>query len=257
VKRVAPAATAREPAVNAGAKASIGPAPTHVGIIMDGNGRWAQERGLPRSEGHRAGVENVRRAVRSFARYGVEYLTIFAFSTENWDRPDDEVGILIQLLAEALRDETEPLHQEGVRIRHIGRLDRLPASLREAIRESVELTKDNPGITLSVAYDYGGRAEIIDAVRSILADNLPPSDVTEEVFQRHLHTAGLPDPDLIIRTAGEVRLSNFLLWQAAYSEFYATDVRWPDFDESEVAKALLAYGRRKRRYGGVGPVEPS
>ena len=253
MKRIAPAATAQATA----AKASIDPVPTHVGIIMDGNGRWARERGLPRSEGHRAGVENVRRAVKCFAEYGVEYLTIFAFSTENWDRPDDEVGILIQLLAEALRDETEPLHRDGVRIRHIGRLDRLPAGLREVIRESVELTKDNTRITLNVAYDYGGRAEIIDAVRSILADYLAPSDITEDIFQQHLHTAGLPDPDLIIRTAGEMRLSNFLLWQAAYSEFYSTDARWPDFDESEVAKALLAYGRRSRRFGQVGPGESS
>ncbi len=257
MKRAAPESTVPVPTASAAAKTEMGPPPTHVGIIMDGNGRWAQERGLPRSEGHRAGVENVRRAVTSFAGYGIEYLTIFAFSTENWDRPNDEVGILIQLLAEALHIETEPLHREGVRIKHLGRMDRLPAALQNAIRESVELTKGNQGITLSVAYDYGGRAEIIDAVRSILADGLAPSDVTEEVFQQHLHTAGLPDPDLIIRTAGEVRLSNFLLWQAAYSEFYATDVRWPDFDEDEVAKALLAYSRRRRRYGRVGPGEPS
>ena len=229
--------------------------PAHVAIIMDGNGRWAEERNLPRIEGHRAGVENVRRVVRCLSQFGVEYLTIFAFSTENWERPGEEVGALIQLMGEAIRLETEPLHREGVRIRHIGRLDRLPDGLREAIRQSVELTKDNQHMTLSVAYDYGGRAEIIDAVKAVMADGLAPSEVTEAAFERYLYTAGLPDPDLVIRTGGEMRLSNFLLWQAAYAEYYSTDARWPDFDANEVEKALLAYGGRQRRYGKTGPVE--
>ena len=244
----------RSPGDSRGAVESV---PTHVAIIMDGNGRWAQERGLTRIEGHRVGVENVRRVVRSLARYGVKYLTIFAFSTENWDRPGDEVAAIIELLGKALTDETQPLNEEGVRIRHVGRLDRLPPVLQEAIRSSVALTKDNQRMTLSVAYDYGGRAEIIDAVHGIIRDGLAPSDVTEEVFQRYLYTTGLPDPDLIIRTAGEMRLSNFLLWQAAYAEYYATEVRWPDFDEGEVARALAAFGRRRRRYGKVGPGELS
>ncbi len=231
--------------------------PKHVAIIMDGNGRWANERGMHRSEGHRAGVDNVRRITTSFANHGVKYLTLFAFSTENWERPDDEVGFLISLMGEAVRQETQPLHAQDVRIRHIGRLDRLPDGLQDSIRESMELTKDNNGITLNLAYDYGGRAEIIDAVRAMVADGLRPDDITEDVLQRHLYTAGMPDPDLIIRTAGEMRISNFLIWQAAYAEYYATDVHWPDFDERQVAKALEAYGGRQRRYGRLDPDETS
>lgn len=231
--------------------------PKHVAIIMDGNGRWASERGMHRSEGHRAGVNNVRRITTSFADHGVKYLTLFAFSTENWERPDDEVGFLISLMGEAVRQETQPLHAQGVRIRHIGRLDRLPDGLQDAIRESMELTKDNKGITLNLAYDYGGRAEIIDAVRAMVADGLRPDDITEDALQRHLYTDGLPDPDLIIRTAGEMRISNFLIWQSAYAEYYATDVHWPDFDERQVAKALEAYGGRQRRYGRLDPDETS
>jgi undecaprenyl diphosphate synthase len=224
---------------------------------MDGNGRWASERGMHRSEGHKAGVDNVRRITTCFSDHGVKYLTLFAFSTENWERPDDEVGFLISLMGEAVRQETKPLHDQGVRIRHIGRLDRLPEGLRDAIRESMELTKDNKGITLNLAYDYGGRAEIIDAVRAMVADGLRADDITEDTLQRHLYTAGLPDPDLIIRTAGEMRISNFLIWQSAYAEYYATDVHWPDFDERQVAKALEAYGGRQRRYGKLDPDEIS
>jgi len=231
--------------------------PKHVAIIMDGNGRWANERGMHRSEGHRAGVNNVRRITTSFADHDIKYLTLFAFSTENWERPDDEVGFLINLMGEAVRQETQPLHEQGVRIRHIGRLDRLPGGLQGTIRESVELTKYNKGITLNLAYDYGGRAEIIDAVRAMVADGLQPDDITEDTLQRHLYTAGLPDPDLIIRTAGEMRISNFLIWQSAYAEYYATDVHWPDFDELQVAKALEAYGERQRRYGRLNPDKAS
>ena len=224
---------------------------------MDGNGRWASERGMHRSEGHRAGVDNVRRITTSFANHDIKYLTLFAFSTENWERPDDEVGFLINLMGEAVRQETQPLHEQGVRIRHIGRLDRLPGGLQGTIRESVELTKYNKGITLNLAYDYGGRAEIIDAVRAMVADGLRPDDITEDTLQRRLYTAGLPDPDLIIRTAGEMRISNFLIWQSAYAEYYATDVHWPDFDELQVAKALEAYGGRQRRYGRLDPDKAS
>ena len=239
------------PTDDVGGGPTISSVPGHVAIIMDGNGRWARERRLPRSQGHRAGAENVRRVLRCAVEHGVRYLTLFAFSTENWDRPDDEVAALMELLGVTVRDETQRLHEEGVRIKHIGRLDRLPFALQDSIRGSIELTKDNKKITLSVAYDYGGRAEIIAAVRAILADNLAPEEITEDVFERYLRTAGLPDPDLIVRTAGEMRLSNFLLWQTAYAEYYSTPALWPDFDEAEVAKALVAYSQRQRRYGRV------
>ena len=241
--------TLRETAADAGAATPATPTPVHVAIIMDGNGRWAAERSLSRASGHSAGLDNIRPIVRFFAGRGVKFLTLFAFSTENWGRPDEEVKTLIELLRKAVQDETMPLHEEGVRINHLGRLDRLPESLGRAIRESVELTKNNDAITLSVAYDYGSRAEIVEAVRAIAADGLSPDEIDERVLARYLYTDGLPDPDLVIRTAGEMRLSNFLLWQAAYAEFYSTDVPWPDFDEGEAAKALDEYGRRNRRYG--------
>jgi undecaprenyl diphosphate synthase len=224
---------------------------------MDGNGRWARERGLTRPEGHRAGTENIRRVLRSFVEHGVKYLTLFAFSTENWERPDDEVQALIELLGEALRRETQPLHEEGVRLRHVGRLDRLPPHLQESIKASVELTKDNDVLTLSLAYDYGGRAEIVEAVRSMVADGRSSEEINEETFGQYLYTRGLPDVDLIVRTAGEMRLSNFLLWQAHYAEYYSTDAYWPDFNEDEVGRALESYALRKRRYGRVDPAEYS
>ena len=227
------------------------PLPTHVAIIPDGNGRWARRRGWPRLEGHRAGTENVRRVVRSFADFGVRYLTLFAFSTENWERPWSEVQGLMDILGEVIEREARELHKEGVRVRHLGRLDRLSQGLQEAIRRSVELTRHNTRLTLNIALDYGGKAEVLQAVRRILADGLDPEEVTEEVFSRYLYTAGLPDPDMIIRTAGEMRISNFLLWQGAYSEYYSTPVLWPDFDEAEVRKALEAYSRRQRRFGRV------
>ena len=227
--------------------------PNHVAIIMDGNGRWAEERALPRSEGHSAGTENVRRILRRFGDHGVKYVTLFAFSTENWERPVEEVGAIIDLLGDSLREQTQSLHEQGVRIMHLGRLERLQPRLRDAIRHSLELTRNNEDMTLSVAFDYGGRAEIVDAVRAIVSDKLKPSEITEDVFQRYLYTGGLPDPDLIIRTAGEMRLSNFLLWQAAYAEYYSTPVLWPDFDEDEVSRAMDAYSRRQRRYGGIAP----
>ena len=232
---------------------AIASPPGHVAIIMDGNGRWARERDWERSEGHRAGTENVRRILKRFEHHGVKYLTLFAFSTENWDRPDDEVEFLMELLREVIVKETPDLHREGVRIRHLGRLDRLPPGLGQALQQSVELTRDNRAITLNAACNYGGRAEIIDAVRALVADGVSPEQITEEVFQRYLYTGDLPDPDLVIRTAGEMRLSNFLLWQAAYAEYYSTPVLWPDFDEAEADRAILAYGQRQRRYGRVVP----
>ena len=229
----------------------VSAAPTHVAIIMDGNGRWAAERGLSRTDGHRAGTENIRRILQSFAAHGVRYLTLFAFSTENWERPTQEVNALIEILQEMIREETHQLHQEGVRLLHIGRLDRLPGGVRKGIADAIEMTMDNTGITVALAYDYGGRSELANAIKSIIADGIQPSQIDEQLVSGYLYTAGMPDPDLIIRTAGEMRISNFLLWQAAYAEYYSTGVYWPDFDETEVDKAIAAYGRRRRKYGRV------
>ena len=225
--------------------------PRHVAIIMDGNGRWAAGQGRSRSDGHRAGTDNIRNIIRAFDNHGVEYVTLFAFSTENWNRPGDEVQTLISIIQEVIRKEAQDLHEEGVRIRHLGRLDRLSPGLQQAIQESVELTKNNTRLTLNVAFDYGGRAEITSAVQAIVRDGVKPEDITEELFATYLHTDGIPDPDLIIRTAGEMRLSNFLLWQTAYAEYYSTPVFWPDFDEEEVSNAIEAYGQRQRRFGKV------
>ena len=229
--------------------------PTHVAIIMDGNGRWAKSRGEVRSYGHRAGTDNIRAVIETFDQNEVKYLTLFAFSTENWRRPTDEVQTLIEIMREAIIREVRQLHKQGVRIRHLGRLDRLSEELQAAILDSVELTRHNTGMTLSVAFDYGGRDEIINAIRRIVADNIPSESITEEVLNRYLQTSELPDPDLIIRTAGEMRMSNFLLWQSAYAEYYATPVLWPDFGKHEALKALEAYGQRQRRFGKVAPEE--
>lgn len=225
--------------------------PNHVAIIMDGNGRWAASHGMSRSEGHRAGTENLRRIIEAFIRRGVRYLTLFAFSTENWHRPDGEVRALLEIVDEVIRAEVDELHREDVRLRHIGRLDRLPMELRRSICESIELTKHNSRMTLCVAFDYGGRAEIVDAVRSMIADEVKAEDVSEELLRQYMYTNEMPDPDLIIRTSGEQRLSNFLIWQSAYAEYYTTPVYWPDFDEVEVDKAIEAFGVRKRRFGNV------
>ena len=231
--------------------AVVSAVPTHVAIIMDGNGRWAAERGLSRTDGHRAGTENIRRILKSFAAHGVRYLTLYAFSTENWERPTEEVNALIEILQEMIRAETRQLHEEGVRLRHIGRLDRLPSGIQKGIEDAIDLTKDNGGITVALAYDYGGRSELTNAIRSIVADGVRSSQIDEQLIGKYLYTAGMPDPDLIIRTAGEMRISHFLLWQAAYAEYYSTDVYWPDFDETEVDKAVAAYGQRRRKYGRV------
>lgn len=225
--------------------------PSHVAIIMDGNGRWAASRGMSRSEGHRAGADNLRRIIEAFIRRGVQCLTLYAFSTENWNRPDDEVRMLLEIVNEVIRTEVDELHREDIRLRHIGRLDRLPTKLRRSICESIELTKHNSRMTLCVAFDYGGRAEIVEAVRSMIADNVRAEEVNEGLLHQYMYTDGMPDPDLIIRTSGEQRLSNFLIWQAAYAEYYTTPVYWPDFDEAEVAKALEAYASRNRRFGKV------
>jgi len=225
--------------------------PVHIGIIMDGNGRWAQERGRPRTFGHRAGVENLRRILQSCVRFKIKILTIYAFSTENWNRPQSEVNVLLGLLAQALRREVPELHKNGVRLNHIGRLERIPESSRQGVLDAIDLTKDNDQLLLNVAFNYGGRAEVVDAAKRIIEAGIPAVDVTEELFEQYLYTAGQPDPDMIIRTAGELRVSNFLLWQGAYAEYYAAPVYWPDFNEEELYKALLIFSQRERRYGGL------
>jgi undecaprenyl diphosphate synthase len=229
----------------------ISPLPNHVAIIMDGNGRWAKQRGLPRLAGHEAGTNNVRRVVDRFNNYKVKYLTLYAFSTENWRRPDDEVNGLIHILARMIDRETKALHERGVRLFHLGKADSLSEELQAKVNKAIELTKNNTGITLSIAFDYGGRAEILDAVRRIVKDGIRPEDITESLFSSYLYTPNIPEPDLIVRTAGEMRLSNFLIWQSAYSEYYATPTLWPDFKDEEVDKALIAYSRRERRFGGL------
>ena len=236
---------------------SAPPGPVHVAIIMDGNGRWARDRGLSRTHGHRAGTENIRRILKAFSARGVQYLTLYAFSTENWERPTQEVDALIEILQEMIRTETERLHADGVRLVHIGRRDRLPAQVQKGLVDAIELTKDNTRITVALAYDYSGRSEMAHAIRTIVAEGIPASEIDEQLVGRYLYTAGIPDPDLIIRTAGEMRLSNFLLWQAAYAEYYSTSTYWPDFDEAEVDKALDAYAGRKRTYGRVDTLDAS
>ena len=227
------------------------PLPNHVAIIMDGNGRWAKQRGLPRLAGHEAGTSNVRRVVDRFNNYEVKYLTLYAFSTENWRRPDEEVNGLLHIFARMIDRETKALHEKGVRLFHLGKADSLSEELQTKVNKAIELTKNNTGITLSIAFDYGGRAEILDAVRRIVRDGIRPEDITDSLFSSYLYTPNVPEPDLIIRTAGEMRLSNFLIWQSAYSEYYSTPTLWPDFKDEEVDKALIAYSRRERRFGGL------
>lgn len=223
--------------------------PSHVAIIMDGNGRWAKERGLPRIAGHRAGTENIRRIVESCIRHGVRHLSIYAFSTENWNRPQDEVNGLLTILGEVIERETPKLHAEGVRINHLGRLDGLSPHLRRAIERSCETTRNNTTLTLNVCYNYGGRLEIVDAVKRIIADGVSVEQVDESLINRYLYPTDSPDPDLIIRTAGEQRLSNFLIWQAAYSEYWFTPLYWPDFGKDEFLQALTDYSNRLRKFG--------
>jgi len=225
--------------------------PKHVAFIMDGNGRWAEQRRLPRLEGHRAGVENVRPVIKSLNEHGIEYVTLYAFSTENWSRPEDEVSGLLRLLEEVIAKEARELHKNGVKIRHIGRLEGLSRRLQQSIKRAVRLTENNTRMTIGVAFNYGGRAEILDAVRHLIAEGVPPRDIDEKLFGDYLYTAGFPDVDMVIRTGGEIRTSNFLVWQAAYSEYYFTPVLWPDFNEEELEKALLTYSQRQRRFGGL------
>lgn len=228
--------------------------PTHVAIIMDGNGRWALSRGLPRMAGHQAGTENLRRVIEACVEFGVRYLTIYAFSTENWGRPEEEVQGLMHILEDVIDRELQELHDQGVQLHHIGRLDRLNPVLRDKVIQAVEYTQDNTRLVLNVAFNYGGRDEIVCAIQRIIEDGVSPEDVTDDLVSQYLFTAGVPDPDLIIRTSGELRGSNFLIWQGAYSEWYFTPTYWPDFDREELLKALNEYAHRQRRYGGLMPV---
>jgi len=225
--------------------------PLHVAIIMDGNGRWAISRGLPRLAGHRAGTENLRRIIRASVEFGVKYLTIYAFSTENWGRPPEEVQGLMRILEDVIDKELRELHEEGVQLRHIGRLERLAPTLQEKVLDAIEVTKDNTRLVLNIAFNYGGRDEIVHAIQQMIEDGVSANEVTDELVSRYLYTAGVPDPDLIIRTSGELRVSNFLIWQAAYSEWYITPTYWPDFNKEEYYHALEAFAQRDRRYGGV------
>ncbi len=223
--------------------------PSHIAIIMDGNGRWAERRHLPRIAGHRAGERNMHRIVRACADMGVGMLTVYAFSTENWGRPKSEVTALMALFADASERETMNLHRNGVRVRHVGTMDGVPVHLQRAIQRVIDITCGNQRITLNVAFNYGGRAEIVSAVKRIVADGLPPDEIDEMTISRYLYSPDLPDPDLVVRTAGEMRLSNFLLWQAAYSEYYATPTLWPDFSEDDLHAAIEAYAARRRKFG--------
>ncbi len=223
----------------------------HIAIIMDGNGRWATKRHLPRLAGHKAGVNALRRVVECATDENIEMISVYAFSTENWGRPRPEVEGLMRLFWETIRSDVGKLHREGVRLRHLGRLHDLPPDLQKAIQESVDLMKDNTRIGLNVCFNYGGRAELVDAVRQIIADGRCPDAINEELISSYLYTRDLPDPDLVIRTAGEMRVSNFLLWQSAYSEYYATPTLWPDFGQEDLLAALDSYRQRKRRFGRV------
>jgi len=234
------------------AKGKTAPLPNHIAIIMDGNGRWAELHGKSRFEGHVAGVESARSTIRYLNnKYHIKYLTFYGFSTENWARPEVEVGGIFGIFEQILDKEAAELNEEGIKLHHLGRLEELPQGLQQTINRALELTKNNTGMTLNFCFNYGGRAEILDAVRRIIAEGIPPKDMEEKLFSNYLYTAGLPDVDLLIRAGGELRISNFLIWQAAYSEYYFTDVLWPDFDEKEIEKALLSYQQRQRRFGGL------
>ena len=231
--------------------ASLPQIPTHVAIVMDGNGRWALARGLPRLIGHRAGTENLRRIITACVEFGVKYLTIYAFSTENWGRPREEVEGLMNILEDVIDRELAELNKEGVQLRHIGRLERLDPKLQEKVLDAIELTKQNDRLVLNVAFNYGGRDEIVYAIQKMIKDGVKPVEVNADLVSQYLFTAGVPDPDLIIRTSGELRVSNFLIWQGAYSEWYVTSVYWPDFSKEEFRKALDTYAQRDRRHGGL------
>ncbi len=229
--------------------------PRHVAIIMDGNGRWARERGLPRTEGHRAGAETVRRVTEACTEVGVEFLTLYAFSAENWKRPAREVAALMKLLEQFLRQKTPEMIEQNIRLQAIGRLNDLPKSCQDQLHRSIEATAQNSGLTLILALSYGGREEILDGVKSLLESiergHLDKGMIDSEVFSKHLYTRYYPDPDLLIRTSGELRLSNFLLWQLSYTELWITPTLWPDFGREHFLEAVRDYGQRQRRFGGL------
>jgi undecaprenyl diphosphate synthase len=244
-----------DPAKVPGSSESRGPeiavVPRHVAIIMDGNGRWAAQRGLPRIEGHERGTDNIRRITYTAGDLGIKYLTLWAFSTENWRRPADEIQGIMRILGEVIDRETAELHQQGAQLRHIGSLDGLSPDLREAVLGAIDLTKNNDRLVLTLAFNYGGRSEIVTAVRRLVESGIPASEIDEAAIERFLYTVDLPDPDLIVRTSGEVRMSNFLIWQAAYAELYFSPVLWPDFGPDHLREAVIDFGRRERRFGDV------
>jgi undecaprenyl diphosphate synthase len=225
--------------------------PTHIAIIMDGNGRWALARGLPRLAGHRAGTENLRRVIEACIEFGIQYLTIYAFSTENWGRPEEEVQGLMKIFEDVIDQELQELHDQGVQLHHIGRLDELDPAFRQKVLHALEYTRDNTRLVLNVAFNYGGRDEIVCAIQAMIKDGVGADEVTADLVTQYLFTAGVPDPDLIIRTSGELRGSNFLIWQGAYSEWYFPPVYWPDFDKEQLRLALQEFSRRERRYGRI------
>jgi len=223
--------------------------PFHIGIIIDGNGRWALSRGLPLIAGHRAGTENLRRIIEACIELGIKYLTIYAFSTENWGRPTEEVQGLMRIFESVIDNELQELRDQGVQLRHIGRLNELKPRFRKKVLKAIEFTKENDRLILNIAFNYGGRDEIVCAIQSMIADGVKAEQVNAELVSKYLFTAGVPDPDLIIRTSGELRSSNFLIWQGAYSEWYFPAAYWPDFDREELLRALEEYNHRQRRYG--------
>jgi undecaprenyl diphosphate synthase len=233
--------------------AALATVPRHVAIIMDGNGRWAAQRGLPRLAGHQHGTDNIRRITTAAAELGIGYLTLWAFSTDNWRRPRAEIDGILDILAEVIERETDELDRQGAQLRHIGSLDGLDPELRDAVLAAVARTRCNDRLVLTLAFNYSGRQELLAAVRSLVASGIAPHEVDEEALQAHLFTHDLPDPDLIIRTSGEHRISNFLLWQSAYAEFYFTPTLWPDFGPDDLMEAVRDFGRRERRFGGVTP----
>ena len=229
--------------------------PAHIAIIMDGNGRWALSRGLPRLAGHRAGTENLRRVIEACIEFGIRYLTIYAFSTENWGRPREEVEGLMKIFEDVIDQELQELHDQGVQLRHLGRLDRLEPVFKKKVIHALEYTRNNSRLILNIAFNYGGRDEIVNAIQCMIRDGVKAEDVTGQLVNRYLFTAGVPDPDLIIRTSGELRGSNFLIWQGAYSEWYFPAVYWPDFDREQLRLALEEFRHRDRRYGRLSSLE--
>ena len=235
------------------APANLKNLPRHIAIIMDGNGRWANRRGLPRLVGHRRGADTAKQIVDILLDYGIPYVTLYAFSTENWSRPREEIDGLFQILEERLDEGVKFARESQIRVRYLGKPDGLPRRVQDKVRQALELTQNGSRMTLNLAFNYGGRSEIVEAVRRLILDGIPAEEINEAVFSQYLYTAGIPDPDIIIRTGGEMRLSNFLSWQSAYAEIYFTPVLWPDFDKKELDKALIAYSQRQRRFGGLAP----